>query len=121
MTPGERQLIADEREKRYLQTLSEEDRKLWVKVRENTRDGMKPEDLFENITSGFEYMEYVACRVCKEWMMRDSSGRGFWAVKHRNCPSFEFYPDLDAVPDGYTSSVSPMEILAGVALAWEDE
>lgn len=111
----------DRKMRAYLASLEPERRKAWLESRKGTRDGTKPDTLFDSIVGGFEWMDYVACTTCGEWMSRHASGRGEWAVDHRHCSAFRFFEELDDIPEDYTTPLSDTELLAGVLSEWEKE
>jgi hypothetical protein len=120
-TPGERQVRADKSLLEHMKDWDPETRKHFFEGLKGQRDGLEPVALFDNIVGGFEYLEYVACTTCDEWMSRSYPGRGTWAVKHRNCGTFRYFADLDEIPEDFTTDIGPLEMLAGIAADWADE
>tara|TARA_Y100000310_G_scaffold19913_1_gene19433 strand:+ start:865 stop:1191 length:327 start_codon:yes stop_codon:yes gene_type:complete len=105
----------------WLKGLSPEARDGYLRSLKGTREGTGADTIFKTIVAGFEWMKYVACSGCKEWMPLDGGVAGAWAVDHRNCSSFRFSEDMGEIPEDYFTPLGEVELLASLAAEWEEE
>jgi hypothetical protein len=81
---------------------------------QNPREDVDPDVVFDRVIAQFAWVEYAACRSCREWMNCTYPGRGVWAMDHAHCGVFCFFSNLHAMPGDYRAGVGPLELLASL-------